>query len=1173
MWERGVVGLLAVAVLLVPGSAAAAQRDRQAGVGAAEPFFDSRAQARERAGRAGSTVAAARPTRAAARARASLRSRLGRAGVLRIDPLTGTPHQLLRTDGALSGPRGGDRTDIALDFVRANKAAIGLDESDLDGLDVLRRPTTARGLTVVHFRQLYRGIPAFDNDLRVAIDRAGRVHSVTGAPRPDLAVGSIEPALSGAEALAALRRDVGGGPRPAVTSGPSGVRRVTRFAGDDFARLVLFGTAGGARLAWHVTYHASSVAYYDAVVDASSGAILYRQNLTKAVSNAQVYPNHPGASPPVTVDLETLGLPPNSTRLAGEYARQWADLDDDDGIDAPEETPPSAGTNFLYPFTAFQTAEPECPAAEPCAWDPAVAFSWQANRNQNGVQAFYLVSRFHDHLERPQIGFDAASGNFEQADGDAVRTQTDDGANITGSGLPDAQHRNNANMATGPDGIPPQMQMFLFRNNNAASSFADVNGGDDSGVVWHEYTHGLSNRLVTNADGVGALSSAHAGAMGEGWSDWYASDLQVRDGSKTDTDTAGEIDVGEYTDLDEHALRTQAADCPVGASAAICPGGAAASGTGGYTLGDFGKVFGVPEVHADGEIWVETLWDLRRALGSDTAETLITDGMRLSPPEPSMLDMRNAILSADQANFGGANEDEVWDVFRVRGMGFFASALDGSDTEPVEDFSAPPPAGGPTGTVTGVVTAEGSGRPLAGVRVGFGGHTSGDAPLTGVTGVDGRYVIADVPVGTYPALTFAPAAGFDPAVETDVEVTDGGTTTRNVSLRRDWAAIGGGALIQSVSDDTSDEFGCGVDEAFDQRQGTGWSPFNPDSPRPDNPGTGDPQATVRLPETVDVSAFLIDPANTCGDDETAATREFRIETSTNGSTFRTAVDGRGALAFTSAAIGELNERAPASDTGRATRFVRITLLSPLRTNTGDSGRDFIDLSELEVIGNALPAATLAVSNVNPRVGEAITFDASGSRDADSEISGYDWDFDGDGAVDRTTARATTSFAYPGAGLFTAKVAVKDVRGGSGTATRGVTVSAVDGGPGPTPPTTPPTTPPPVPLPRPGLSIPSSGSGGAIRPRIRCFTRCTVRSTFVVSRKTAHRLKLRKRTIATFRRTFGTSVNRRVRLLLPRKVRRAARRAGLRTLRGTLTVTVRHSGGLSRTARRAVRIRL
>ena len=73
------------------------------------------------------------------------------------------------------------------------------------------------------------------------------------------------------------------------------------------------------------------------------------------------------------------------------------------------------------------------------------------------------------------------------------------------------------------------------------------------------------------------------------------------------------------------------------------------SGTGGFTYGDFGKVNGAPEVHGDGEIWAETLWDLRAAVGSTNARRLITQGMRLSPPEPSFLDMRNAILQADQA--------------------------------------------------------------------------------------------------------------------------------------------------------------------------------------------------------------------------------------------------------------------------------------------------------------------------------------------------------------------------------------------------------------------------------------------------------------------------------------------------------------------------------------------
>ena len=40
-------------------------------------------------------------------------------------------------------------------------------------------------------------------------------------------------------------------------------------------------------------------------------------------------------------------------------------------------------------------------------------------------------------------------------------------------------------------------------------------------------------------------------------------------------------------------------------------------------------------------------------VGRDVAQKLITEGMRMAPPEPSFLDMRNAILAAD-AGLGGA---------------------------------------------------------------------------------------------------------------------------------------------------------------------------------------------------------------------------------------------------------------------------------------------------------------------------------------------------------------------------------------------------------------------------------------------------------------------------------------------------------------------------------------
>jgi hypothetical protein len=105
-------------------------------------------------------------------------------------------------------------------------------------------------------------------------------------------------------------------------------------------------------------------------------------------------------------------------------------------------------------------------------------------------------------------------------------------------------------------------------------------------------------------------------------------------------------------------------------------------------------------VHADGEIWVETLWDLRARLIADhgaadgimRARALVTDGLRLAPANPTFLDMRNAILQADLIR-GFGDTDRIWAVFAARGMGFRASTTSNNDTSPVQDFSLPSQSG------------------------------------------------------------------------------------------------------------------------------------------------------------------------------------------------------------------------------------------------------------------------------------------------------------------------------------------------------------------------------------------------------------------------------------------------------------------------------------------------
>ena len=98
-----------------------------------------------------------------------------------------------------------------------------------------------------------------------------------------------------------------------------------------------------------------------------------------------------------------------------------------------------------------------------------------------------------------------------------------------------------------------------------------------------------------------------------------------------------------------------AIDCPPGATTKGCTSGFDPAVKGGYTYGDFPNIVGGPEVHGSGEIWGQTLWDIRTALGHNVADTLITRAMSLSPAEPSFLDMRNAIIQADLVKYGQAH--------------------------------------------------------------------------------------------------------------------------------------------------------------------------------------------------------------------------------------------------------------------------------------------------------------------------------------------------------------------------------------------------------------------------------------------------------------------------------------------------------------------------------------
>jgi extracellular elastinolytic metalloproteinase len=626
-----------------------------------------------------------------------------------------------------------------------------------------------------------------------------------------------------------------------------------------------------------------------------------------AYADGLVHDNALGVDPggtPSAHDL-TPWLDAGAATLKGPNVHAYVDADDEtttavtpyviaDQFAVPPagEVGPSSGSDWLYPVTPYGTG----------TWDPQTPASWQTNASQAATQLFYLVNRFHDHLLAPPIDFDAASGNFEGAD--AVLAQADDGANRA--------KRDVAAFLTRPDGTPGSLELSLWSNGR--------NPADDPSVVFHELTHGLAARLITDAQGFSAVSGPQSGALTEGWGDFYALDYLAQRGLVTDGPGA-DVVFGAYLG----GLRSAPIDTPVAG--------------GGHTFGDFGRIAATdrPEPHADGEIWGQTLWQLRQALiaahgtaeGTRRAELYVTGGMRLGPAQPSFLDQRDAILAADTAA-GGEDRDLIWQVFAGRGMGYFAATTGDTDFTPEEDFSLPP-AGGPRGSVSGTVTDD-AGATVSGVTVSLG------APeLHAVTNALGGYRIAGVPYATYPRLVADAPAGYADATLTGITV--GGDVSHDLVLRRNYAATA------TVSGRDDSAVGCGPGKLVDGDTDTAVQTARPAT------------FTVTLSAPVIDPEVLIDPTAGCGNRADSSLHRYELQASTDGVSFSPVADG----SFTAASLGRLN-RVVLRDAPPAITALRLVATDALGPDDGG----YLSLSELEVLARApTPMATPTATYVVP----------------------------------------------------------------------------------------------------------------------------------------------------------------------------------------------------------------
>ena len=197
--------------------------------------------------------------------------------------------------------------------------------------------------------------------------------------------------------------------------------------------------------------------------------------------------------------------------------------------------------------------------------------------------------------------------------------------------------------------------------------------------------------------------------------------------------------------------------------------------------------------------------------------------------------------------------------------------------------------------------------------------------------------------------------------------------------------------------------------------------------------------------------------------------------------------------------------------------------------------------------NQAPTVQIAADPVNGSAPLDVRFTASG-RDPEGGALIYTWDY-GDGSQG---AGRSVTHRYLTAGTYTAKVTVRDAQGATGTATVQVTVGPAAQGV--------------VRGAQAELVVPSSVRAfraRGLKVTLSCESTGSGRATLKVTSKAAKRLRLGTRTVAARRLSCTTGRELSLRLKPSRTTARRLARAQARTLRMTLSVSVKGRGTLER----------
>ena len=597
-----------------------------------------------------------------------------------------------------------DPVAVARSFLVANRAVFGVSSAGVDAMEVLVSRPMGQGAYVL-VRQRFGALPSIVDGLASFGIRDGAVVYLSSTLSPGNS--APEPAtIAPDEALTKAAEDAGV---------PTAALNTTRV------RLGAVPMPGAApRSAYQVVLVAGDDTGYATYVDARTGDVLLREDLVDHESDNpewDVFPANPPADYSSRDTRQRWCLTPRRgcarTVSTADAGLAW-DLDPATGAPSLTTVGNSAQSTEKWDSLANGTVGTRTATASPTReytfpwtnqWhetrcDPAVF----ASPRQNDIDAalvnlFAMHNRMHDWSYF--LGFTEETWNMQSSNGtngglggDPERGNAQAGGRAGGA-PPDFPSRNNANQITPPDGLPATTNMYLWQPTPGGFYPPCVDGDYDMSVIAHEYSHAITGRLIGGPD-LG-WSGAQAGALNESHSDLLAMEYLYEYGFTPRGDTP--FITGGYVtgDLKAGIRNYDMSKSPLNYS-------------------DVAYDIVGQQVHADGEIWSATSFDVRQAmidrygLGSPALQRACADGKVAVEKCPgnrrwiqqafdalllnasgavSYVDMRDATLAANEIRFGGADVPLLWNAFAQHGLGRDATSADPNDADPTPSFASP----------------------------------------------------------------------------------------------------------------------------------------------------------------------------------------------------------------------------------------------------------------------------------------------------------------------------------------------------------------------------------------------------------------------------------------------------------------------------------------------------